>query len=565
MSTARISTHAHSNKRAPLPRAIGYLRASSDMQETSCNDQRKAIERAAKGKYKIVDWCSDDGVSGWKVDERLGFQKAIVKATTNAEISLIVCWKQNRFSRLPPRKLMRFLDELEDANVRLYTLDAGEINPDDIGHGVATWVRADQDARYSQNLSTDTRRGQMEMARQGYWSGVAPLGYKLDGPHIGKDKGYKLVINEKEAAIVRRMFAMYLAGESTVQIAKQFNAEQVPTMSVMRGIRKKKGYTHLPPNERPYHAETWTHTTVASCLRNKTVTGDLHYGEKTRSTFGHDETEVVFVPDSHEAIVSREDFDRVAQLKVSRGGNRRVQTRRADAAATILSGLLTCGKCGGVMHRADTRRDDNDSAYGCHNSKIGKCDGNRVYQKEVLSHVVSAIVGHFTGKRVRKELQAAMYEALAPAKGVDTSTVESELQQRRSELKTAQRNLALVSPENLSIVEDTIRGLQDRVNELEATLTNASTPRSEFRRIAKARVDTALKAYDELEEAFHSGDVESLRKILVECVAEVVVDVERQATRRQFRLTGGIIRMISQNVQKESARLSHVLEIRFAA
>ena len=70
-------------------KAIGYLRKSTDgesngkvRQEKSIPQQKREIERLAAGKYEIVGWEADPGVSGWKRGaQRPGFQRMLNKST----------------------------------------------------------------------------------------------------------------------------------------------------------------------------------------------------------------------------------------------------------------------------------------------------------------------------------------------------------------------------------------------------------------------------------------------------------------------------------------------------
>jgi hypothetical protein len=48
----------------PTIPAVAYVRMSSDKQEASPKQQREAIEQMADGKYRIVRWYQDEGISG---------------------------------------------------------------------------------------------------------------------------------------------------------------------------------------------------------------------------------------------------------------------------------------------------------------------------------------------------------------------------------------------------------------------------------------------------------------------------------------------------------------------
>lgn len=95
-------------------------------------------------------------------------------------------------------------------------------------------------------------RGRDTKARKGYKpTGAAPYGYEYTSD------GKKLVINEKQAEIVRRIFQMAADGISTRKIKETLLEEKVD--------KKRK----------------WSHTSVAYILNNEFYIGVLtHAGEK---------------------------------------------------------------------------------------------------------------------------------------------------------------------------------------------------------------------------------------------------------------------------------------------
>ena len=75
---------------------VAYVRMSSDKQEVSPKQQREAIEQMASGKYRVVRWYQDEGISGAESDKREGFQRLIVDATMRKDFQAILCWDQDR-------------------------------------------------------------------------------------------------------------------------------------------------------------------------------------------------------------------------------------------------------------------------------------------------------------------------------------------------------------------------------------------------------------------------------------------------------------------------------------
>jgi hypothetical protein len=93
--------------------------------------------------------------------------------------------------------------------------------------------------QYTAALATKIHRGQMGRVLRGYATGGRPFGYKnvavedSSSPKDGKGGrrgvlGVRLEVVESEAAVVRRIFAMFADDHSAAQIAKTLNEEKIP-------------------------------------------------------------------------------------------------------------------------------------------------------------------------------------------------------------------------------------------------------------------------------------------------------------------------------------------------
>ena len=96
----------------------------------------------------------------------------------------------------------------------------------------------------------------------------------------------------------------------------------------------------------------WSANAVLRVLKNPVYTGVLIQGRETtprykvRKRVTKPESEWAIVPDAHEAIIERRDFDSV-QKALS------LDTRRSpgDSAVQLFSGMVFCGECGASMVR----------------------------------------------------------------------------------------------------------------------------------------------------------------------------------------------------------------------
>jgi hypothetical protein len=140
--------------------------------------------------------------------------------------------------------------------------------------------------------------------------GFVPLGYRVENR--------KLVIEEQEAAIVRTIFERFVKVGSATVLARQLNAEGATTRT---GRPVDKGFLYKLLNNQTY---------VGMAVHK----GTAYVGE-------------------HEAIVSRELWDKVHSILQKSPGTRANKTRRSDPA--LLRGLLF-GPSGLAMTPTHTRR-----------------------------------------------------------------------------------------------------------------------------------------------------------------------------------------------------------------
>ena len=116
-----------------------------------------------------------------------------------------------------------------------------------------------------------------------YKLGYVPYGYSwING---------EMKVNPEQAKVIKRIFAELLSGKGTDAIAKELNAEQVPT--------KKGG--------------RWNSSSIRAIAANEKYTGDCIFQKTyTDSNFNRHKNDGILdkylVPNHHEAIISHEDF-----------------------------------------------------------------------------------------------------------------------------------------------------------------------------------------------------------------------------------------------------------------
>lgn len=197
---------------------------------------------------------------------------------------------------------------------------------------------------YCRDISVKVRT-QLEIKRKSgqYIGAFAVYGYMKDEA----DKN-RLVVDEYAADVVRDIFKWKLEGISPQDIATRLNQSGI--LSPME--YKKSLGMNFATSFKANPQAVWSANAVLRILKNQVYIGVLTQGKETtpsykvRKRVTKPEDEWTVIPDSHEAIIRREDFDSVQKVLS-------LDTRRSpeDSNVQLFSGMVFCGECGASMVR----------------------------------------------------------------------------------------------------------------------------------------------------------------------------------------------------------------------
>lgn len=247
-------------------RAIGYVRVSTEEQaETGLglDIQRERVRAFIESQgYELLEVVEDAGFSGGSVN-RPGLQRILQLAGERA-FEVLVVYKFDRLSRSVADAL-EIVDKGLTANgVAVRSVSEPVDTGNEMGRFFFTMLASFAELEKN-TIRKRTLEGRMEKAKQGgYAGGATPLGYK-------RDKEGGLVIDEEEAAVVRRMAELRKKGLGYKAIAKRLNEE---------GAKTKRG-------------GQWYGMTVKQTLENAKYRGQVEYYFGSRGlhvlTEGHHE------------------------------------------------------------------------------------------------------------------------------------------------------------------------------------------------------------------------------------------------------------------------------------
>lgn len=281
--------------------------------------------------YEVKEFC-DDGWSGTGMD-RPGMNQLLSEVKKN-RVQCIIVKDMSRFSR-DYIEMGTYLDQIFPfMGVRFIALgdhyDSRDHNGSTIG--IDTAFQTLLYDLYSKDISVKVKTSfENKCANGEYVFGQVPFGYRKS-PEVRN----MVIVDEKEAEVVRHIFSLAVQGKSSTQIAVQLKMEGVPTIMQIRrpGKKVEDGKIH-----------GWSSNAVRNILNNRFYLGEMAYGKtvpksvgsKNRISIPKEEWKVI--PDHHEALVTPKVFE---QVSVFRPGYSTKRKREKHP----LTGKLYCGGCG---------------------------------------------------------------------------------------------------------------------------------------------------------------------------------------------------------------------------
>lgn len=296
-----------------------YVRVSTDRDEQVSSVQNQVDICRYWLEKNGYEWDSnavyfDDGISGTAWLERHAMQLILEKARRN-ELDTVVFKSIHRLAR-DLRDALEIKEILIGHGIRLVTIEENYDSLYEGGNDIKFEMFAMFAAQLPKTLSVSVSAAMQAKARRGEYIGKPGLGYDV----IDK----KLVINEKEAEVVRGIFDLSHKGYGFKKIANILN--------------DKGTYTKL--------GQLWSHTTVGKILKNQTYKGDLVLNSyKTVKVDGKKKRvytpkeRLTIIEDHYPAIISKELWNAVNSDRTSKKKTK--QDTRNE-----FRGMMFCKHCG---------------------------------------------------------------------------------------------------------------------------------------------------------------------------------------------------------------------------
>ncbi len=363
-----------------------YARLSRDDEKEgisgSIQNQRAILEKfAADNHLPNPRFMFDDGYSGVTF-ARPAFMEIMELAEQGLVANLVV----KDHSRLGRNRLV-VGQLLEEDFVRLNVRYIAIMDNIDTANGVSDIVPMQDlfNEWHAKNTSDKVRRVMQSRGNAGIpLTTNVPYGYKKDP----EDKT-KWLVDRPAAEVVQRIFRMSVSGLGPTQIAKKLRSEGVLTPSE---------YLHSIgvncPVKPPVYPHNWCSSTVAAILDRQEYTGDTVNFRSFRQSFklkkrlDKPQEEWKIFPDTHPAIIDRETFALVQNLRQ----HRRRPTR--TGIVSMFSGLLYCADCGSKLGYSATNNYKREQAFffcSAYRGNSNVCSAHFIREKVVEELVLEGL------------------------------------------------------------------------------------------------------------------------------------------------------------------------------
>lgn len=331
----------------------------------------------------IVKEYVDDGYSGGNF-ERPAFSEMI----QDIESGLINCVITKDLSRLG-REMYgtgKYIEEyFLEHNVRYIAINDSY---DSLIGDSMLGLRLGVNDLYLRDVSKKVKSSFRVKQEKGDYIGSFPCyGYKKD-----PNNRHKLIIDSEASEVVKLIYSLALEGKGVCVISKILSLKKIPIPIV---YKKEPRGLKVTEND---GCGVWKHSTIRNILKSQMYIGNMvqHTNEKisynNKKCRKVKDSEYIIVENTHEPIISKEDFAKVQEILK----HRHTAPKEKNFERYLLSGMLICGNCGktlGIGHKMRKKIPINYTSCNNYNrkGKISGCTPNRLnydlLEKDILSYL----------------------------------------------------------------------------------------------------------------------------------------------------------------------------------
>ncbi|MCZ6806323.1 MAG: recombinase family protein [Deltaproteobacteria bacterium] len=463
-----------------------------DQDFNSLDQQRESAEAYIESQ-KLEGWFAlperyDDAAFSARTMDRPALQKLLVDVE-RGHVDIVVIYKIDRLSR-SLRDFGRLMDVFDQHGVSFVSVTQRFDTSSSMGKltlnilmSFAEFEREVIGERIRDKIAAHKRRGK-------HTGGMPVLGYDTDR------EAKRLVVNAKEARLVRRIFRRFSELGSTTALAAELN----------RQSQRTKEWTTL--KGKVQGGRRWTKSHLYRLLNNPKYIGKVeHRGE--------------IYPGEHEAIVSEKLWDEAHRVFAKR---HKAPSRRTRAETqALLRGIIRCAHCGCSMGPTSTKKNGRSYRY-----YICVCASKNGYDTCPVKTVAAGEIEEAVVEELRAVCRSP--ELIAPtlrAAQVREADELERLRGERAELEAKLRGLAEkagrlldVTADGASSIAEELRLTGGDIDEVKRRLEETTAQISALydHALTEREVIEALPEIDPLWDELFPAEQARIVKLLVERV-----------------------------------------------
>lgn len=480
-------------------RVAAYARVSSDSDD-QLNSYVAQVDYytkhiASHEDWELADIYADEGISGLVASKRDDFNR-MIQDCRDGKIDRVLVKSISRFAR-NTKEYIQYVRELLRLGISIHfekeNIDTGQMTSEQVATIYGAFSQMES-TNHANNMRISVR---IRMEKGDYISPSTPYGYRL------YDRMLEVI--PEEADIVRYIFSAYLKGQGKCDIAKELNELGIP---------------------RTNGREVWHHSTVSYILTNISYTGDMIW-QKTfatddipfRQLRNNGQKPKYFVENCHEPIISKEDFEQVQTLMLSR---RTQANNGSPSGASLLTKKVYCGNCGTVFRR----KTNNGKVYWIcrkHDRDKDNCPISQIPEAQITEAIL----------RMYHKLKERYPQILTPLLEQLRALRDTELRSNRK-ITDIDREIAQLTEQNLVLVRLESKGYVDsalylsQVQEIDHRLKEL---RGQRRRILElSGEDGQIKATEAMLDYLEGSSelLEELTEDMFETLVEKVIVISEE-------------------------------------
>ena len=305
---------------------------------------------------KLVDIYIDDGFTGTDF-ERPAWNR-LIEDIESGKVNCVIVKDLNRLGRNYTESGELIDNYFERKGIRFISLNNCFDNTDENMNAVTRCITVGVTNVINESYSAMTSvsiRGTLDILRkQGNFIGAFTCyGYMKD-----PEDHHKLIIDKEAAEVVKLIFREFNGGNSVRGIVRKLNSLGIPNPTK---YKQKKGMNFKARGGK--NDGLWNDRTVRRYLQNEMYIGNMVQGKNKVVSYKIHECRAVpkenwyVVENTHEAIISREDFDRAQELF-----KKHIRCSPVTEHRELFAGLVRCADCGAIMSKKT-----NKHSYGTYN------------------------------------------------------------------------------------------------------------------------------------------------------------------------------------------------------